>query len=397
MMALQKLCIKILNLFCMAALFFNCGRLRESLGIACADYDFGVPIGMIVPGHPPEICLTNARVELGRQLFYDRNLSGGKTHSCATCHRQELAFSDGLQHAIGSNGQEHPRNTQSLTNVGYFSSLTWNLPDLHRFDNQALIPLFSEDTASTIEEMAIAGKETIVIERMQENLRRRTLFAEAFPARNIDVTTMVRALAAFQTTLLSYRSAYDNGTMSISAKRGEKIFHASQTACSSCHGGFNFNMDAGNIKSGFYNIGLYNVHGKGDYPDHALHGHVAKKSTQGVFLTTARPEDRGKFRTPSLRNVALTAPYMHDGSIPDLRQVIEHFNQGGRHIKSGPLRGDGRLNPNKDVRIRVLGLSAEAKDDLVEFLNALSDDCFLRDPRYADPENTLPDLPAHCF
>lgn len=340
--------------------------------------------------------MTPATVELGRRLFYDKRLSGNQSQSCSTCHVQNRSFTDGRPRSVGSTGQVHPRNSMSLANVGFFSAFTWQNSKLVRLDNQTLIPFFAENTATTIEELMITGKEHIVAERLTSQEAYRRLFAEAFPDEPVDITRVSRALAAFQTTLVSAQSPYDRRTMTEAAQRGSRLFMSEKTGCFHCHGGPLFNLDDSTGQLEYQNVGLYNVAGKGEYPDQSLHGAAAERETQGLFNITGDPRDRGKFRTPSLRNVAQSGPYMHDGSIADLDAVIEHFDQGGRLIPSGPLAGDGRKNPHKDARVRPLGLTSAEKAELRAFLEALTDDCFLNNPRFSDPERPAPVLPLHC-
>jgi cytochrome c peroxidase len=368
-----------------------------SLSCRCEGYDFRLPEG-IEPPVVPDVCITRDAVELGRRLFYDERLSANETQSCASCHIQKLGFTDGKKTAVGSTGQTHSRNTLPLANVAYFRSLTWAQPSLHRLDNQMLIPFFSENTQTTIEELAIGGQEHIVIDRLKKDPQMVELFQRAFPDRPINVVTMIKAISAFEATLLSFQSAYDRGVMTDAARRGEALFRSERLNCSSCHGGIFFNEDISGGEgpgSTFRNVGLYNIGNRGDYPDAALHP-AADRQTQGLYAVTGDPNDRGRFRIPSLRNVAVTAPYMHDGSIATLPEVIEHFNAGGRNIHSRPFAGDGRLHPARDARIRPLNLSAEEKADLLAFLEALTDDCFLNNPAFADPDLPLPSLPDYC-
>ncbi|EPG73195.1 di-heme enzyme, MXAN_0977 family [Leptospira fainei serovar Hurstbridge str. BUT 6] len=382
----------------LAFLFLVCSKIRtfaEERGI-CSDYNYELPESFPSPAHPPDVCVTPKTVELGRFLFYDTNLSKGQNQSCASCHKQSLGFSDGLARAIGSTGRVHPRNSIAIANVGYFSPYTWSNPTLRRLDNQTLIPFFSENTATTIEELAISGIEHVVAARLQSDPKYVAMFLAAFGENKIDVIHIARAIAAFETTMISYQSPFDRNVMTPSAIRGKQIFESEVGGCFHCHGGKNLNIDdaVGNLT--FQNIGLYNVRNKGDYPDQALHGAAATLQTQGIYQTTGKEIDRGKFRTPSLRNVAVTAPYMHDGSIKTIREVIEVFDNGGRNIASGPFSGDGRKNPHKDPRIRPLNLTEAQKTDLIEFLKSLTDDCYLTDPRLSDPNQPAPIQPHYC-
>lgn len=427
----------------------NCAPLIEWLSPAsrgadaedaadCSPYNFALPPGVSPPPHPPGTCVTPARVALGRRLFYEEALSRNNNQSCASCHIQKLAFSDAKTRSRGSTGEIHPRNALSLANAGYFSTLTWFNPEVTRFDNQVLIPLFSESTPTTIEEMAISGMEWVVTRRLQQDRAEPSypeMFVAAFPesglaadsspaeiGRIMHITNVARALAAFQTTMLSYRSAYDRGdatghvasagnaqsddevadsakaghSRDSAARRGRDLFFSARAGCADCHNGPNFNRDREGGALGYYNIGLYNVKAAGDYPDQQIHGAAAPRATQGLYLVSGDPADRGRFRTPSLRNVAVTGPYMHDGSVTTLAEAVAHFNAGGRNIVRGALAGDGRRNPNKDPRIRALGLSSAEQADLVAFLESLTDECFLNDPRLSDPDLPPPKSPAHC-
>ncbi|PKL34595.1 MAG: di-heme enzyme [Spirochaetae bacterium HGW-Spirochaetae-10] len=371
-----------------AALPVSCG---------CESYNFRLPEG-ISPPVVPDVCVTEDAVELGRRLFYDERLSGNGEQSCASCHIQSFGFTDGRKNSVGSTGQVHPRNAMPLANVAYFKSFTWAQPSLKRLDNQMLIPFFAEDTKTTIEELAIGGREHVVIARLKKDPQMVELFRRAFPDRPINVVTMTKAISAFEATLLSFQSAYDRGVMTDAARRGEALFRSERLNCSSCHGGILFNEDVSGGEgpgSTFRNVGLYNVGNRGDYPDGALHP-AAGRQTQGLYAVTGDRADRGRFRIPSLRNVAVTAPYMHDGSIATLAGAIEHFNAGGRNIASGPFAGDGRLHPAKDGRVRPLFLTGEEKADLLAFLEALTDDCFLNDPAFADPALPPLSMPDYC-
>lgn len=157
--------------------------------------------------------------------------------------------------------------------------------------------------------------------------------------------------------------------------------HYKGSVCHHCHNGITFTNDVTHERAPFAevvytNVGLYNIGGKGYYP----------AGNQGLFETTKNPDDRGKFRTPSLRNVAVTAPYMHDGSVATLEETILHYQRGGRNIEDGPLAGDGRASPIKERGIGGMDLDDGDVRDLVAFLEALTDDAFLTDPRWSNPE-----------
>jgi cytochrome c peroxidase len=152
------------------------------------------------------------------------------------------------------------------------------------------------------------------------------------------------------------------------------------TECFHCHGGFNFTGTVdyegkGFAEVEFHNNALYNIDGQGAYP----------ASNTGVAEISGEPEDMGRFKAPSLRNVGVTAPYMHDGSIGTLEEVIEHYNAGGRTIASGPHAGVGSESPLRSEFMKRMDLSPQDKRDLVAFLRSLTDSMFLRDPRFSNP------------
>ncbi len=159
------------------------------------------------------------------------------------------------------------------------------------------------------------------------------------------------------------------------------LFFSEKTECHHCHGGFNFTHsvkhqnNAQFVEKSFHNTGLYNVDGQGAYPT----------GNTGVFEVTGKREDLGKFRAPSLRNVELTAPYFHDGSAQTLEEVVRSYEAGGRLLESGDFVGDGRANPNKSGFVRGFSLNDEERQDLVNFLKALTDEDFITDERFSDP------------
>jgi cytochrome c peroxidase len=350
-----------------------------------STYDFGLPAWAPRPLEPAANRTTAAKVELGRYLFYDKRLSLDGTMACASCHEQARAFTDGRAVSSGVTGQITPRNAMSLANVAYFPVLTWSNPLMKHLEQQALVPLIGQEPV----ELGLAGKEAEVMARLAAEPAYRDLFPKAFPEADgqISLATVVRALAAFQRSLISMRSPYDRyryegdvDAMSDSAIRGEALFFSERLECHHCHNGINFadtvlheRNKAGEVA--FHNTGLYNLDGKGRYPAPNI----------GIAEITGRPEDMGRFRAPSLRNVAVTAPYMHDGSIATLDEVIDHYAAGGRTIASGPNAGVGRTNPLKSSFVPGFTLTAAERADLIAFLKSLTDEEFLRDPRHANP------------
>ena len=314
-----------------------------------------------------------AKVELGRRLFYDTRLSGNQTFSCATCHQQARAFTDGRAHAVGSTGAAHARSTMTLTNVAYNASLGWADPTLRTLESQMAVPMFNEHPI----ELGLKGREGEVVTRFAARPADVEAFRTAFPsdAEPVRLDTIVRAIAAFERTLVSGDSPFDRYLyrddrtgMSPEALRGMKLFFSDRLRCGECHGSFNLSgpVDVEGIKDLellFHNTGLYNVDGRGTYPD----------TDRGLFDLTKRATDMGRFRAPTLRNIAVTAPYMHDGSVSTLEAAIAHYATGG---KRSPFRSD---------LVRGFRLSATDQSDLVAFLTSLTDDGCLKNPAYAKP------------
>jgi cytochrome c peroxidase len=356
------------------------------LGNTTSDaYVWNLPKGFPPPRVPEDNPMTNAKVALGRYLFYDVRLSGNETQSCASCHQQDKAFSDGATTAIGSTGEVHPRNSMSLTNAAYNPTQTWVNPNLTTLEKQIIIPMFGEFPV----ELGLAGMEKELVARLESDERYQKMFADAFPEEEnpITVGNTVKALASFTRSLISFNSAYDRyvyerdkAALSESARLGMNLFFSERFECHHCHGGFNFTqaIDHANLASPqiqFHNTGLYNVDGTGAYPEPNV----------GLFEFTRKDADQGKFRAPSLRNVALTAPYMHDGSVKTLEEVLAFYEAGGRHISDGENAGDGRRNPNKSGFVPGFTLSEEERQGLLDFLNSLTDETFLTNPDFSNP------------
>lgn len=352
------------------------------------EYDLGLPEWAPAPLEPASNRLTAAKAELGRRLFYDVRLSSTQTKSCASCHDQKLAFTDGLPVSPGVTGQLTPRNAMSLANVAYAPVLTWSNPLLHSLEQQALVPLLGQEPV----ELGMAGLDAELKQRLQAEPVYQSLFPKAFPelAGEISLATVVRALSAFQRTIISMNAPYDRyryrgevDAVPDAAIRGEALFFSEKFECHHCHSNFNMNDSVMHARSplqeiAFHNTGLYNLDGKGAYP----------KGNTGIAELTERADDMGRFKAPSLRNVAVTAPYMHDGSIATLAEVIDHYASGGRTISSGPNAGVGRDNPLKSSFVPGFAITAQEKADLIAFLNSLTDEGFLNDPRYSDPWKT---------
>lgn len=365
--------------------------------------------GFAMPVIPDSNPLTNDKIELGRHLFYDKRLSSNQQQSCESCHEQKSAFTDGKALPHGTTGDLLARNSQTLTNVAYNINYTWANPQLTTLEQQILIPLTAE--APSPVEIGINGANLdSILQRFRDLPLYQELFAKAFPeeADPFSLASVIKALASFNRILISDRSPFDKGQLSDSAKRGRELFFSEKADCFHCHDTFNFSLSSTTARSiaiptqRFFNNGLYNLSQDGNYPG----------NNQGAFEITNRDSDKGSFRPPTLRNVELTAPYMHDGSIATLEGVVEFYANGGRNIQQASdvdnlaiineslniaeaeraraishLQGDGRQNPNKLANGFVSGFSATAqeKTDLVNFLKSLTDHEFINDSRFANP------------
>lgn len=293
-----------------------------------------------------------ARARLGRWLFFDRRLSGDGTISCATCHRPEHAFSEPLSVSVGVGGRAGRRKAMSIVNLAARTTLV-DTPALERshaffwdgravgLEEQVLQPLSSRV------EMDLPPAE--IAARVSGIPGYAPYFREVFGTTSVTRDRVGAALADYLRTLRTGGSAYDRwaagdaAAMSVAAQRGSDIFFFRGT-CASCHAGFNFSDGR------YFNLGIGWDAATGSFRD------------DGRLAVTGNPADRGRFKTPALRDVSRHAPYMHDGSLATLRDVVAFYNRGGTP------------NPWRTPRLRPLGLTAADVDDLIAFLEALDSD-----------------------
>ncbi len=391
---------KLAHVFASLALLAACGDNLDSQGAApdagAPLVDAGpvdpnvfvwdmVPEGIPKPYVPEDNLMTYTKVELGRYLFYDEQLSGNGTQSCASCHEQERAFADGIALPTGSTGDLVGRNSLGLMNVAYHTTFTWTNPDFYDLRTQITVPLFGEFPT----ELGIAGNDEEVLLRFSTNPDYQARFAAAFPEDEDPVSfgNIAKALASFVRSMVSFDSAYDRyaykgdtEAMSASALRGQELFFEERIDCHHCHGNFHFSLNLRHentvfLETGFANNGLYNVGNDGSYPPPG----------EGLVSFTGRIQDRGKLRSSSLRNVAVTQPYMHDGSIETLEEVIDMYERGGRFVTTGPFVGDGKDNPFKSEFVHGFVLTDQERGDMLAFLESLTDHTFLTDPKFSSP------------
>lgn len=332
---------------------------------ACTDaspaaYAWDLPPGFPAPRVPVDNPMSADKVELGRYLFYDTRLSGTGTQACASCHAQERAFTDGLVTAVGSTGAHGRHNSMSLTNVAYNSAQTWANPNVVDLESQALVPMFG--TAP----VELGLTEDVLVTRLRAEPLYADMFAAAFPGEAITVANTTRAIASFERTILSGGSRFDRFSagdrtaLSVSEQNGLALFESTTLGCRNCHGGFN--LSAATERVQMFNTGLYNP-----YP----------ATDRGLAEVTGLTSDTGRFKPPTLRNIALTAPYMHDGSVGTLDEVVEIYAHGGR--------GDGAAVPYRSPLVTGFVISAEQRADVVAFLGALTDEGLASNAALADP------------
>lgn len=315
--------------------------LAQSPAVTPGSYVWSLPRGFPTPAVPADNPMSVAKVALGRRLFFEPRLSVTGHYSCATCHDPKLAFSDGKPVAIGAVGDPLPRSAMALVNVAYNISFGWTKRQPGTLESQMREPLLNTHPV----ELGLLGREDSVTALLATDPSYATAFANAFPEPHpVSFDHLIKAIAAFERTLISGDSAFDryvfqgdHTALSAAAKRGMAVFFSRSAGCSSCHAGFNF--------TGTWR----DTEGATGKPAFARNG------------VGSEP-----MRVPTLRNVALTAPYMHDGRFPTLGAVLDHyFGLGDRAI-----RYDSRLPRVKaDVQQRA---------DLIAFLNSLTDEEFVR-------------------
>jgi len=341
-----------------------------------------LPGELPVPRVPVDNPMSADKVELGRHLFYDTRLSGDGTQACASCHEQARAFTDGLIVPIGITGEAGRHNSMSLANVAYNSSSTW-ASHVGSLEAQAALPMFGTSPI----ELGLAGGEQALLARLAAEPIYPELFGRAFDAAEpMTIDNITRALASFERTILSGNSPFDRfvagdlAALDASAQRGLALFESDRLGCTHCHGGFNLassydHVDMAAPQIQFFNTGLYNVDGNGAYP----------AADRGVVDVTGDPSHMGRFRAPTLRNIALTAPYFHDGSAATLGDVIGSYARGGRLVTDGPSAGDGALSPLKSPFVTGFTLTETEQADLIAFLSSLTDRELLEDPLLGNP------------
>lgn len=292
---------------------------------------------------PKENELTRERVELGKRLFFDTRLSRTEEIACASCHLQENAFADPRRISVGVEGRVGDRNAPPLFNLAWNTSFFWDggAPTL---EHQVIGPIRNP--------LEMDMKMEDVVSRVAADKTYVSQFQAAYDSAPSS-EGITKAIASFMRTMVSGNSRYDRfeagntSALNEAEKRGRELFFSERAECFHCHVGFNL------TNNGFHNNGIHP-----DDPD------------LGRARISERASDAGKFKVPSLRNVAVTAPYMHNGGMETLEEVVEHYDRGGEG------------HPYTDPTIHPLGLTAGEKSDLVAFLRSLTDEAFLKDSRF---------------
>lgn len=327
--------------FVWVVLFLSCGK--EDSTLILNDSLLAIPQGFPQMIIPEDNELTMERWALGKRLFYDPILSSDNSISCASCHQPEQAFTDGKNFSEGIENRIGNRNAPTLANVGYHPYLTreGGVPTL---EMQILVPI-QEHAEFDFNILLIA-------DRMKADSTYMKASLDAY-GREPDPFVITRSISCFERTIVSGNSLYDKfingdkGQLNGAQQRGKDLFFSERLACSLCHEGFNFTNYA------FENNGLYE-----EYTD------------PGRYRLTGEEKDRALFKVPTLRNVAVTSPYMHDGSMASLEEVVEHYNTGGKN------------HPHKNPILKPLYLTVQEKADVVAFLGTLTDNEFLIDPKF---------------
>ncbi|OUJ72421.1 cytochrome-c peroxidase [Hymenobacter crusticola] len=319
------------------------------------------PQSVTVPADNP---LTEEGVKLGRFLFYETKLSRDNTMSCGSCHQQRKAFTDGRARALGVDGQEHPRGAMSLANVLWETSLNWD-GAVATLEQQARIPI---ENPVELHQSLTDG-----VAKLQQTDLYPPLFRQAFGSKVITEENVLKALAQFERTLISANSRFDkynNGdrtALNQTELQGLNLFNTHPIAvslpganCFHCHGAPLFTA------RDFFNNGL-----------------DATFTDLGRGGVTKQSYDNGKFKAPSLRNIALTAPYMHDGRFQTLEQVLDHYSD---HVQlASPNIDPNLLDATNSAFSNQLVLTTTQKKQLIAFLNTLTDSTFIQDARFSDP------------
>lgn len=309
--------------------------MAPALFVALAADGPAIPLGLLPVRFPKENPYTAEKAELGKLLYYDKRLSADGTVSCASCHSPKFAYTDGKPVSDGIKGQRGGRSAPTVINRAYSLAQFWD-GRAKSLEEQSIGPM-----ANRIE---MGNTHESVVKTLKGVEGYRKLFAKVFGTENFDINHVAMAIATFERTVLSGNSPYDRykagdkKQLSASAVRGMDVY-LNKAKCDQCHEGINFTTNA------YHNLGV---------------GTDKPTPDEGRFAVTKNAADWGAFKTPTLRDIARTAPYMHDGSLKTLEEVVDFYDKGGLP------------NKNLDERMKKLNLTAQDKKDLVEFMKSLN-------------------------
>lgn len=350
-----------------ALLVYACKKEEETTTTSKVQLDESPYMLDFGPFPPPMIPadneLTVQKVQLGRMLFYEKMMSLDGSQACASCHRQKDAFSDTAQFSLGVEGLRGKRQAMAVFNLAWHNNEFFWDGRAHLLRDQSLLPI----------QDALEMNETLenVVQKLSASKKYRDQFTRAFGSDEVTSEKLSLAMEQFMMTIVSYKSKFDEfmmgkGSLSASEERGRKLFFteynpfildSSGADCAHCHGGPNFENNK------YLNNGLDDNAGQVDI---------------GREKVTGNPMDRAKFKVPSLRNIALTPPYMHDGRFATLEEVVDHYDHG--------IKFSGTIDPAiENTRAKGLMLSQQDKDDLVAFLKTLTDYELTTNAEYSDP------------
>lgn len=321
------------------------------------------------------------QIEIGHALFFDKNLSVNHSRSCASCHDPHYAFTDGYRTSITPRGEPLKHNAPSLLNTQSFAFYDWDNLHARNYESQMNRPLFNRHPMEMGLDEHWDSFKQYVCKTKYYSERLSPLMDD--PETDLTPSFIKTCLTQYLEQIKSRNAPIDHylagneHAISLRAKRGLKLFMGNKLKCGRCHmlPDFTSNTRSENPDSIFFNTGLYNMKNTQGYPE----------EDNGIRKYTKNPDDDGKFRVPGLRNVMLTAPYMHDGSVATIQEVLEIYKKGGRVISSGPYTGDGATHPSKDPRISGFRLSKNEERDVILFLESLTDTSYLQKEIFLNP------------
>jgi cytochrome c peroxidase len=349
---------KVLIILALGTLLIQCRRDEDAPAHQTTPYRLNIPSTLPRASLPTDNPLTVEGVELGRKLFYDPILSIDSTISCASCHNQKLAFTDnGRRFSVGVSGQIGKRTSMPLVNLMYHPTFFWD----------GRTSILRQQVLEPIEDVTEMG-ETLpgVVAKLRRASLYREAFQKAFGTPDADPDLIAKALEQFLLIMVSGDAKFDRVQRGVeqftaSEARGFAIFNAEANPNGVLRGGDCFHC---------HNTAIFTT-------NELINNGLEPTSDLGLGALTGDPFDNFKFKTPTLRNVAVSGPYMHDGRFATLEEVIDHYDHGVVVTPS--------IDPNMHGSIDGLNLTSQDKEDLINFLKTLTDDAFLQNPAFSNP------------